>query len=66
MSQPFNRGASVPAPGEVDKSLGEFWVTNPWDIVEKGHNLSAVRAQACVPQYPGQGVSRHQLPDGRG
>jgi hypothetical protein len=21
--------------------LGEFWVTNPWDIVEKGHNLSA-------------------------
>jgi hypothetical protein len=21
--------------------LGEFWVTNPWDIVEQGHNLSA-------------------------
>jgi enediyne biosynthesis protein E4 len=31
----------VPVPGEVDHSLGEFWVTNPWDIVEKGHNLSA-------------------------
>ena len=31
----------MPAPGEVDKSLGEFWVSNPWDIVEKGHNLSA-------------------------
>ncbi|MFI5454436.1 MAG: CRTAC1 family protein [Isosphaerales bacterium] len=41
MSQPFNRGASVPAPGVVDQSLGEFWVTNPWDIVDKGHNLSA-------------------------
>jgi hypothetical protein len=25
----------------VDQSLGEFWVANPWDIVDKGHNLSA-------------------------
>jgi len=25
----------------VDQSLGEFWVTNPWDIVDKGHNLSS-------------------------
>ncbi len=41
MSQPFNRSASVAAPGSVDSSLGEFWVTNPWDIVEQGHNLSA-------------------------
>lgn len=41
MSQPFNRGASIPAPGSVDKKLGEFWVTNPWDIVDQGHNLSA-------------------------
>jgi len=41
VSQPFNRGASIPAPGRVDKSLGEFWVTNPWDIVDQGHNLSA-------------------------
>jgi hypothetical protein len=41
VSQPFNRGASIPAPGAVDKSLGEFWVTNPWDIVDQGHNLSA-------------------------
>jgi hypothetical protein len=31
----------VPAPGVVDQSLGEFWVTNPWDIVDQGHNLSA-------------------------
>ena len=41
MSQPFKRGASIPAPGEVDSSLGEFWVNNPWDIVSQGHNLSA-------------------------
>jgi hypothetical protein len=25
----------------VDRSLGEFWVVNPWDIVDQGHNLSA-------------------------
>jgi enediyne biosynthesis protein E4 len=31
----------VPVPGVVDKSLGEFWVNNPWDIVHEGHNLSA-------------------------
>jgi hypothetical protein len=24
----------------VDKSLGEFWVENPWEIVKNGHNLS--------------------------
>src|SRR5262249_53737001 len=29
------------APGQVDSSLGEFWVNNPWDIVSQGHNLSA-------------------------
>jgi hypothetical protein len=31
----------VPAPGTVDKSLGEFWVNDSWDIVREGHNLSA-------------------------
>jgi hypothetical protein len=41
VSQPFKRGASVPAPGRIDSSLGEFWVNNPWDIVSQGHNLSA-------------------------
>jgi enediyne biosynthesis protein E4 len=41
VSQPFKRGASIGAPGQVDSSLGEFWVNNPWDIVTQGHNLSA-------------------------
>jgi hypothetical protein len=41
VSQPCNRAAAIAAPGKVDKSLGEFWVENPWDIVKKGHNLSA-------------------------
>jgi hypothetical protein len=31
----------VPAPGVVDKSLGEFWVNDSWNIVREGHNLSA-------------------------
>jgi hypothetical protein len=31
----------VELPGKLDKSLGEFWVTNPWQIVAHGHNLSA-------------------------
>lgn len=40
MSQPFDRGCEVPAPGAVDEGLGEFWVENPWDIASQ-HNLSA-------------------------
>jgi hypothetical protein len=41
VSQPNNRGAKVCLPGKLDKSLGEFWVENPWDITAIGHNLSA-------------------------
>ena len=28
-------------PGRLDTSLGEFWVQNPWEIVQHGHNLSS-------------------------
>ena len=41
MSQPHDREAKIPAPGEVDSTLGEFWVENPWEIMQKGYNLSA-------------------------
>jgi hypothetical protein len=41
VSQPYQRGAKIPAPGKIDTRLGEFWVENPWDIIEQGHNLSA-------------------------
>jgi hypothetical protein len=41
VSQPADRGARVPPPGKVEKSLGEFWVDSPWEIVRHGHNLSA-------------------------
>jgi hypothetical protein len=41
VSQPCDRKACVATPGKVDKSLGEFWVENPWQIVSQGKNLSA-------------------------
>ena len=41
VSQPYNRDAKVEQPGPLDKTRGEFWVKNPWDIVRDGHNLSA-------------------------
>jgi hypothetical protein len=44
----------VPAPGSLDKSLGEFWVTNPWDIVDQGHNLSAYERKRAFLNIRGQ------------
>lgn len=40
VSQPYDRDAKVPLPGKLDPSLGEFWVENPWEIIQHGHNLS--------------------------
>jgi hypothetical protein len=40
VAQPYRRGARVGAPGKIDRSIGEFWVENPWDITAAGHNLS--------------------------
>jgi len=40
VARPFNRRAKISAPGKVDPDLGEFWVDNPWHIVNHGHNLS--------------------------
>jgi hypothetical protein len=39
VSQPFDRGCEVPAPAELDKSLDEFWSSNPFKVSDK-HNLS--------------------------
>jgi enediyne biosynthesis protein E4 len=42
VSQPFDRKAEVKiASSKVDKKLNEFWITNPFDIVKDGKNLSA-------------------------
>jgi len=40
VSQPFDRGASCPLPGDPDADLGEFWEEDSWMIMQK-HNLSA-------------------------
>jgi hypothetical protein len=40
VSQPYNRNALVAQPGKLDPTLHEFWVSNPWQIVAEGHNLS--------------------------
>lgn len=40
MSHPFDRGATIPQPGEIDEKLNEFWVDSPWKI-QNSHNLSA-------------------------
>jgi enediyne biosynthesis protein E4 len=58
VSQPLDRGAQVPAPGQVDRSLGEFWVDNPWDIVKNGHNLSAYERKRLFLNVPGGGGRR--------
>jgi hypothetical protein len=39
----------------VDKSLGEFWSENPWDIVAEGHNLSAYERKRTFVNLRGKG-----------
>ena len=55
MSQPSDRGTSVALPGQLDDSLGEFWVNNPWQIVAYGHNLSAFERSRTWLNLRGQG-----------
>ncbi len=55
MSQPFNRGARITAPGKLDAKLQEFWVENPWDIVREGHNLSAFERNRAFLNLRGRG-----------
>jgi hypothetical protein len=72
VSQPCNRGASVPLPGKLDDSLGEFWVENPWQIVAHGHNLSAFERNRAYLNVGGEFVEISHLTgadsdgDGRG
>lgn len=47
MARPFDRSADLPPAGELDKSDGQFWVGNPWDIVGNEHNLSAFERNRC-------------------
>src|SRR5262249_47435350 len=33
VSQPCSLGCSLPAPGEMDESLGEFWLPSMWSFM---------------------------------
>jgi len=44
----------VPAPGDLDASLREFWVSNPWQITAYGHNLSAFERKRAFLNVKGQ------------
>jgi len=52
VSQPYNRGATVPQPGQLDSSLGEWWVENPWDIISQGRNLSCYERKRAFLNVP--------------
>lgn len=54
VAQPGDRSAQVTQPGKVDRSLGEFWVDNPWDIIRAGHNLSAYERKRTFLNVRGQ------------
>jgi hypothetical protein len=61
VSQPYDRNAAVKQPGQLDKSLGEFWVENPWDIVAQGHNLSAYERKRTYLNVKGPDGGRNFL-----
>jgi hypothetical protein len=54
VSQPNDRGAKVPMPAQLDSSLGEFWVSNPFDIIRGHHNLSSYERKRCYLNVRGQ------------
>src|SRR5438445_10468397 len=54
VSQPCSQSAAVALPGRLDNTLGEFWVSNPWQIVSGGHNLSAFERNRAFLNVKGQ------------
>jgi enediyne biosynthesis protein E4 len=57
VSQPFKRGAKIPRPGKLDPEHKEFWVSNPWDIVREGRNLSAYERNRTYMNLNGEGFA---------
>ena len=41
MTQPLDRTCRIPHVGELAVDHGEFWVENPFEMTQKGENLSA-------------------------
>ena len=54
MSQPCDKQADVPLPGELDSELNEFWVGNPFEIFRE-NNLSSFERNRSYLNVDGQG-----------
>ncbi len=54
VAQPLNRSAIVPPPGEVDDSVGEFWLGNPWLFHDSKKNLSAYERNRLFLNHRGE------------
>ena len=54
MSQPCNTKCTIAAPGKVDSELSEFWVENPWNIIDQGFNLSCYERKRAYLNVKGQ------------
>ena len=51
----------MPVPGKVDPGLKEWWVDNPFDIVNEGHNLSAYERKRVYLNVKGPDGQRNFL-----
>jgi hypothetical protein len=54
VSQPCDKQCKIAAPGKVDTELNEFWVDNPWQIHNLGHNLSCYERDRAFLNVGGQ------------
>ena len=54
VSQPCDRCSSVPQPGPLDHTLGEFWITDGWHLGAFKNNLSAYERKRAFWNVKGQ------------
>ncbi|HAA71378.1 MAG: hypothetical protein CMJ70_19275 [Planctomycetaceae bacterium] len=54
MTQPFNRLSVIEPQGVLDVEAGELWVSNPWELMSEGVNLSAYERNRLFFNYEGR------------
>ena len=54
MTQPFNRLSVIEPQGDLDVEAGELWVSNPWELMSEGVNLSAYERNRLFFNYEGR------------
>ena len=52
MSQPMNMQCSIDAKGDIDAQAGEFWVKNPFEMLNGKHNFSAFESNKFFLNQP--------------